>query len=95
MGAIGRVQARGQVTLPRELRQATGIEAGAELVFFPLGPGRFEARLVPARRSVRELVATYATDASAPTPEAITAAIEDGLAHEATLRQRRREASDG
>lgn len=27
MGAIGRVQARGQVTLPREIRAATGIEA--------------------------------------------------------------------
>jgi bifunctional DNA-binding transcriptional regulator/antitoxin component of YhaV-PrlF toxin-antitoxin module len=95
MGAIGRVQARGQVTLPRELREATGIEAGAELVFFPLGPGRFEARVVPARRSVRDLLATYATDATAPTPQAITAAIEDGLVHEAMLRQRRREATNG
>jgi bifunctional DNA-binding transcriptional regulator/antitoxin component of YhaV-PrlF toxin-antitoxin module len=94
MGAIGRVQARGQVTLPRELREATGIEAGAELVFFPLGPGRFEARVVPARRSVRDLVGTYATDAAGPTPQAIAAAIEDGLAHEAMLRQRR-EATDG
>jgi bifunctional DNA-binding transcriptional regulator/antitoxin component of YhaV-PrlF toxin-antitoxin module len=35
MGATGRVQTRGQVTLPRAIREATGIGAGAELLFLP------------------------------------------------------------
>ena len=95
MGAIGRVQARGQVTLPRELRAATGIEAGAELVFFPLGPGQFEARLAPASRTVREMVAAYATDAVPPTPRAIRATIDQGMADEALTRVNAHEPGNG
>jgi bifunctional DNA-binding transcriptional regulator/antitoxin component of YhaV-PrlF toxin-antitoxin module len=94
MAAIGRVQSRGQVTLPRSIREATGITPGAELVFLPLGPGRFEVRLAPARRTVRELLAAFATDAPPPTPEAIAAAVEDGMTQDATARQQRGEAAD-
>ena len=83
MSAVGRVQSRGQVTLPRELREATGIAPGADLLFLPLGPGRFEARLVPARRGVRELLTAFAVPGHAPAPDAIAVAVEEGLAAEA------------
>ena len=83
MRAVGRVQARGQVTLPRELREATGIAPGADLLFLPLGPGRFEARVVPARRRVRELLAAFAVPGQAPPPQAIAVAVEEGMAAEA------------
>ena len=87
MGAIGRVQARGQVTLPREIRPATGIRAGAELIFLSLGPGRFEAHLVPPRRTVRELLDAFATDGPVPGTGAMAAAVEEGLVDEAATRQ--------
>jgi bifunctional DNA-binding transcriptional regulator/antitoxin component of YhaV-PrlF toxin-antitoxin module len=62
----GRIQARGQVTVPREIREAVGIGPGTDLYFIPLGPGRFEARALPPRQSIADLVRTFAMPGPAP-----------------------------
>jgi bifunctional DNA-binding transcriptional regulator/antitoxin component of YhaV-PrlF toxin-antitoxin module len=64
--AIARVQTRGQVTIPQEIREACGIVAGADLFFIDAAPGRFECRVLPPRRSLLEVIDEYAVDGVAP-----------------------------
>jgi AbrB family looped-hinge helix DNA binding protein len=64
--SVARVQARGQVTVPQEIREACGIVPGTDLLFIKTGPDRFECQVLPARRSIAEIIATYAMDGSAP-----------------------------
>ncbi|MDR0627212.1 MAG: AbrB/MazE/SpoVT family DNA-binding domain-containing protein [Bifidobacteriaceae bacterium] len=51
--ALGTVTSKGQVTIPVEIRQAEGLEAGTKVEFFRL-PGR-GVGMVPRRRSLTEL----------------------------------------
>ncbi len=48
--ALGKVLARGQVTLPREIRRAARIKPGDVVSFRVAGPGHVEIALLPRLR---------------------------------------------
>ncbi len=56
--ALAKVQARGQVTLPREIRRAIGIEPGDTIVLRVTGPGKVELGVLP-RLTIDDLAARY------------------------------------
>ncbi|MBV9279292.1 MAG: AbrB/MazE/SpoVT family DNA-binding domain-containing protein [Chloroflexi bacterium] len=80
--AIARVQTRGQVTIPREVRDACGIVPGADLLFATVAPGRFECRVLPPRRSLLELVDEYAVDGVAPDLDSLRQDIAEDIVRE-------------
>lgn len=43
---LGRVQARGQITLPRDVRRASGISPGDTVSIRTVEPGRIELKVV-------------------------------------------------
>src|SRR5687768_5367890 len=45
--AIGRIQARGQVTLPKDVREAAGVVPGDSVIIEATGHGKVELRVVP------------------------------------------------
>ncbi|MFN0070698.1 MAG: AbrB/MazE/SpoVT family DNA-binding domain-containing protein [Chloroflexota bacterium] len=47
---LGRVQQRGQVTLPRGVRKAAGIEPGDVVTFDVIAPGQITVRSLPRLR---------------------------------------------
>lgn len=55
---VAKILARGQVTLPREVRRKAGIKAGDILNIEVLGPGRLQFSALPAM-SPRELRERY------------------------------------
>ncbi|MGH2391270.1 MAG: AbrB/MazE/SpoVT family DNA-binding domain-containing protein [Chloroflexota bacterium] len=57
--SVAKVQARGQVTVPQEVRDLCGIEPGTELLFVPTGPHVFECRVLPPQRSLMDLVEQF------------------------------------
>jgi AbrB family looped-hinge helix DNA binding protein len=59
--AIARVQARGQVTLPKEVREAAGVEPGDAVIVEATGRGRVELRVVP-RLTLAETFERYRID---------------------------------
>ena len=63
---VARVQARGQVTVPQEIREACGVAPGTDLLFAKTGPGRFECRVLPARATLVGITKHYAMDGDAP-----------------------------
>lgn len=44
---FGKVQARGQVTIPREVRRRAGIKPGDTLTIEVVGPGELKVRVLP------------------------------------------------
>ena len=58
MSALGKVQSRGQVTLPRAVRQAAGVKPGDTVIVRATGPGTVEIRALP-RMTVAEMVEKY------------------------------------
>ena len=59
--AIARVQARGQVTLPKEVRDAAGVEPGDAVIVEATGRGTVELRVVP-RMTLAETFERYRID---------------------------------
>lgn len=59
--SIATVLARGQITLPRQVRRLAGIKPGDALHIEVLGPGRLELTALP-KLSPRELRARYPID---------------------------------
>jgi len=59
--ALSRVLGRGQVTLPREVRQGARINPGDILNMEVIGPGQLRLTVLP-NRSPRELRARYPID---------------------------------
>jgi|GEM_PF-2126817 len=53
--ALPRVQSRGQVTLPVEIREAAGVAPGDTVMFRVIGPGRIEVSSLP-RISIDEMI---------------------------------------
>ena len=76
---IVRVRDRGQVTIPKAIRAACHIETGSRLLFVPIDAERFEVRVMPARRSMRELMELLADDGPVPDINAIREAHGDAL----------------
>ena len=60
--ALAKVSARGQVTLPREVRRLAGIKPGDALDIQVLGPGRLRFVVLP-KLSPRELRDRYPIEA--------------------------------
>ena len=60
MSNIAKVQARGQVTVPQEIREAYGIEPGSELLFLKTGQNRFECQVLPRSGSLLDFVDRHA-----------------------------------
>jgi AbrB family looped-hinge helix DNA binding protein len=54
----GKIQTRGQVTLPRAIRQRAGIKPGDVVLFEVIGPGRVEMRTLP-RLTLAEALEKY------------------------------------
>ena len=73
------VRGRGQITLPREIRAAYHLTDGSELLMTPIDGERFEVRVVPARRSVLELMGIYAQEGKAPDIDAEREALGEAL----------------
>jgi bifunctional DNA-binding transcriptional regulator/antitoxin component of YhaV-PrlF toxin-antitoxin module len=79
---VGRVQARGQVTVPQEIREACGVVPGSELLFIPTGEREFVCRVLPPARPLSDVVEQYTLDGTAPDIEALRAAMAQELARE-------------
>jgi bifunctional DNA-binding transcriptional regulator/antitoxin component of YhaV-PrlF toxin-antitoxin module len=79
---IARVQARGQVTVPQDVRHACGIDAGTDLYFVVIGSGRFECVVLPPARSVLEIAQEYAGEGSAPDIDALRQGMGEEIARE-------------
>ncbi len=62
--AFGRLQARGQVTIPLEVRKAAGFEPGDVILFQVLERGRLQAVALPRHSSMDEVLARFGTDGS-------------------------------
>ena len=59
---IGRVQARGQITVPRDIRRAAQIEPGDAVTFRVAGPGKLEVTVLPRMRLAEALERYRITD---------------------------------
>jgi bifunctional DNA-binding transcriptional regulator/antitoxin component of YhaV-PrlF toxin-antitoxin module len=68
---IAKVRTRGQVTIPRNIREACGITSGATLTYILTGRGQFACRALPERRSLRDLIEQYSVDGVAPDVETL------------------------
>ena len=77
---IAKVRARGQVTIPQNIREACGITPGATLIFIQTGPGQFTCRVLPEHRSLRDLIERFSVDGVAPDVDKL---IEEAQADEA------------
>lgn len=82
---VVRVQSRGQITIPEDIRRACGIAAGDELYISPSARGVFECVLLPKRRSVVEMTEKYSVPGPAPEMGALREAMGEELAREYDL----------
>jgi bifunctional DNA-binding transcriptional regulator/antitoxin component of YhaV-PrlF toxin-antitoxin module len=82
VAALGHVQARGQVTVPQEIREACGIEPGSDLYFRQTGPDTFECHVLPAAGNFLELAAQHACEGPAPSMEELREQMGDDIARE-------------
>ncbi len=53
---FGKVQARGQVTIPKEIREAAGVQPGDTLLFTAEAKGEFHVIVIPKRSSLNEIL---------------------------------------
>lgn len=81
--AIVTMQAKGQMTVPQELREAMGIEAGTELVCIQTGPDVFECHVLPKPMNLRDYLDSHSFEWPDLTQEDIDAMIEEGMRAEA------------
>jgi bifunctional DNA-binding transcriptional regulator/antitoxin component of YhaV-PrlF toxin-antitoxin module len=77
------MQAKGQMTVPQELREALGIEQGTDLVCFQTGPDVFECHVLPKPVSVDELIERFSGPEPVPTPEEMQEMVREGILTEA------------
>jgi AbrB family looped-hinge helix DNA binding protein len=75
-----RVQERGQVTVPKAIREQYRIGVGTTLEFVPNGDDTFECRVIPR---MTELLDRYAVDAEPPDLGALDPTIEALMAADA------------
>jgi AbrB family looped-hinge helix DNA binding protein len=71
--AAATVTGKGQITIPVEVRQALGLDAGDRVEFVEVEPGRFE--IVPATRSVVALKGMFGKPKRTVSIEEMNAAI--------------------
>ena len=56
---LGKVQARGQVTIPQDVRRAAGIAPGDVLLFAVPAPGELTLTLLRRHTSMHEVIARF------------------------------------
>lgn len=78
--ALGKVMARGQVTLPKDVRRAADIKPGDRVSFHVVEPGRVEIKVLP-RLHLAEALARYRIDQ--PVKEADPSAWQELAARDA------------
>jgi antitoxin PrlF len=71
--AAATLTSKGQITVPVEVRQALGLDAGDRVEFVEVQPGRFE--LVPATQSVKALKGMFGKPRRVVSIEEMNAAI--------------------
>jgi antitoxin PrlF len=71
--AAATLTSKGQITVPVEVRQALGLDAGDRVEFVEVEPGRFE--LVPATQSVKALKGMFGKPRRVVSIEEMNAAI--------------------
>lgn len=72
-----KVTSKGQITIPREVRAALGLETGSRVEFVARGDGTYE--IVPATRSVRDLKGVVRTRRRAISIEQMEEAVADAV----------------
>jgi AbrB family looped-hinge helix DNA binding protein len=82
MMSMAKVQARGQVTVPQEIRELYGIEPGTELFFVATGPRAFECRVLPPQRSLMDLVDQLTVEDVAPDLGSLRDAMGEAIVQE-------------
>ena len=78
--ATMQVRKRGQVTLPRAIREAYRLDDGSELEVIPLDATRFEVRVLPPPGTLLALLDEFADEGPAPDLDAERAALTAALA---------------
>ena len=78
---LAKILARGQVTLPREVRRAAGLKPGDTVVCEVTGPGRVEMHVLP-RMTLAETLERYHIDEPIPDWEKVTEEWQDIAARE-------------
>jgi AbrB family looped-hinge helix DNA binding protein len=77
---FARVQERGQVTVPKAIRDRYEIGCGTALEFIPSGPDAFECRVIPR---ATDLLERFSVDAETPDLDALRPGIEALMAADA------------
>jgi AbrB family looped-hinge helix DNA binding protein len=80
--AIARVQPRGQVTIPKRIREACGIEPGSDLIFIQTGPHTFQCYKLPDPRPLLETIERLTVPGTAPDMRELREQIGDDIARE-------------
>jgi bifunctional DNA-binding transcriptional regulator/antitoxin component of YhaV-PrlF toxin-antitoxin module len=70
------------VTIPQPIRDACGIEPGSEIFFTKTAADTFACHVLPARRSILEVMEEYTVDGVAPDLDAL----REGMGDEITRR---------
>src|SRR5205085_9419981 len=73
------MQAKGQMTVPQELREALGIEQGTDLVCYQPGPDVFECHVLSKPMGLRVLIERHSGPEPAPTPDEIQEIVREGI----------------
>jgi bifunctional DNA-binding transcriptional regulator/antitoxin component of YhaV-PrlF toxin-antitoxin module len=79
---VARVQSRGQVTVPQEIREACGIASGADLYFVQTAPHTFECRVLPPRESLAATFDRFSSPGEAPDLAHLREEMGDAIAQE-------------
>jgi len=77
---LTKVQARGQITIPAEVRRAGNIETGDTVLVKVLGDGRLELRVLPGFK--KNHVERYMVPGVAPDKESLEKAVAEEIAKE-------------
>lgn len=77
------LQAKGQMTVPAPIREALGIDQGAQLFIMQTGPCAFECRVLPKPLSVNELIARFSSPDPVPSPRELQEIVREGILAEA------------
>lgn len=79
---VTRVQAKGTITIPHEIREQFGLEPGTEIVIEPCDDGTFRCVPLPRSMSLDEAIARFSRPGTAPTEEEMERQVAEAIAQE-------------
>jgi bifunctional DNA-binding transcriptional regulator/antitoxin component of YhaV-PrlF toxin-antitoxin module len=80
--SMARVQSRGQVTVPQDVREACGVEPGRDILFVTTGPNSFECWVMPPTLSLEEIFDRFSMEGLAPSIDELREEIGEALVRE-------------